>query len=77
MAKVIPEHKDILGRVLNVGDCVAYPDSNQLKIGRIEKLHAKMVKVTTGSQWRSTVNKYPSDTTKLDGPDLTMYLLKK
>lgn len=77
MAKVIPEHKDILGRVLNVGDCVAYPDSNQLKIGRIEKLHAKMVKVTTGNQWRSYVNKYPSDTTKLDGPDLTMYLLKK
>ena len=36
MAKQIPEHKDILGRILNVGDYVAYPDSNQLRIGKEE-----------------------------------------
>jgi hypothetical protein len=77
MAKPIPEHKDILGRVLNVGDYVAYPDSNQLRIGKVEKLHQKMIKVSTGRQWRASTNKYPSDTTKLDGPDLTVYLLTK
>ena len=77
MPKEIPEHKDILGRVLNVGDYVAYPDSNQLKIGKVEKLHNKMVRVTTGRQWRATVNKYPIDITKLDGPDLTVFLLKR
>lgn len=77
MAKEMPEHKDILGRVLNVGDHVAYPDSNHLRIGKIDKLNQKMVRVTTGREWRSTVNKYPLDTTKLDGPDLVMYLLKK
>jgi hypothetical protein len=77
MAKEIPEHRDILGRVLNVGDHVAYPDSNSLRLGKIDKLNQKMVRVTTGKEWRSTVNKYPTDTVKLDGPDLVMYLLKK
>jgi hypothetical protein len=77
MAKKVPEHYDILGRMLNVGDYVAYPDSNQLKIGKIDKLNTKMIRVTTGLRWRATVNKYSKDTTKLDGPDLTVYLLTK
>ncbi len=73
MAKPIPEHRDILGRVLNVGDHVAYPESNTMRIGKIEKLNPKMVKI----QGRWSVNKYPTDTVKLEGPDLVMYLLKK
>ena len=77
MAKEVPEHRDILGRILNVGDYIAYPDSNQLKIGKVDKLNPKMIRVSTGREWRATVNKYPTDTTKLDGPDLVMYLLKK
>ena len=77
MAKEIPEHRDILDRVLAVGDYVAYPDSNTMKMGKIDKLNQKMVRVTTGREWRSTVNKYPKDTVKLEGPDLVMYLLKK
>jgi hypothetical protein len=77
MPKEIPEHRDILGRVLVVGDYVAYPDSNGLRLGKLDKLNQKMVRVTTGREWRSTVNKYPIDTVKLDGPDLVMYLLKK
>jgi hypothetical protein len=77
MPKEIPEHRDILGRVLAVGDHVAYPDSNGLRLGKLDKLNQKMVRVTTGKEWRSTVNKYPIDTVKLDGPDLVMYLLKK
>ena len=77
MAKELPEHRDILGRVLSVGDYVAYPYSNSMKLGKIDKLNQKMVRVTTGKEWRSTVNKYPFDTVKLDGPDLTFYLLKK
>jgi hypothetical protein len=77
MAKPPPEHKDILGRVLSVGDYVSYPDSNHLRIGKIDKLNLKMVRVTTGREWRSTTNKYPKDTVKLDGPELTMYLLTK
>lgn len=77
MAKEIPEHRDVLGRVLSVGDYIAYPDFNHLKIGRVDKLNPKMIRVATGNQWRSTTNKYSGDTTKLDGPDLVVYLLKK
>jgi len=77
MAKEIPEHRDILNRVLVVGDYVAYPDSNCMKMGKIDKLNQKMVRITTGREWRSTVNKYPKDTVKLEGPDLVMHLLKK
>ena len=73
MAKEIPEHKDILGRVLNVGDYVAYPDSNQMRMGKIEKLNPKMLKI----QGRWPVLKYSKDTVKLEGPELVMYLLKK
>ena len=77
MPKEIPEHKDILGRVLAVGDHVAYPDTNNLRLGRIDKLNPKMVRVNTGRVWNPNVNKYPIDIVKLDGPDLVMYLLKK
>lgn len=73
MAKEIPEHRDILNRVLSVGDYVAYPDSNHLKMGKIEKINPKMIRI----QGRWSVNKYPKDTVKLEGPDLVMHLLKK
>lgn len=69
-------HKDTLGRVLEVGNYVAYSDSNQLRIGIIEKLNPIMVKVKALS-YTWSVNKYPQDTVKLDGPELTMYLLKR
>ena len=39
------EHKDKLGRLLKVGDCVAYPSSNSLMIGIVKKLNPKMVGV--------------------------------
>lgn len=78
MAK-LPEHNDKLGRALQEGDCVAYPDSNTLVIGTVIKLNPKMVKVkglnTTG-YWARGTNKYPNDLVKLDGEDVTMYLLK-
>ena len=75
MAKVI-EHKDKLGRPLAVGDCVAYPDGNNLlKVGLIDKLNPKMIRVK-GFKQVYTSNKYPNETVKLDGPDITMYILK-
>ena len=46
MAKEIPEHKDKLGRLLKVGDCVAYPDSNSLVVGVVKKLNPKMIGVS-------------------------------
>lgn len=74
MAKEIPQHKDKLGRSLKEGDCVAYPDSNTLYIGVIQKFNPKMLGIKPIG-WRSKVNKYPSDVVLLDGPEVTMYLL--
>ena len=77
--KVEIVHKDRLGRILKVGDCVAYPASNTLVIGVIKKLNPKMVGVSAlgkARTWSSAKNKYPEDCVRLDGPEVTMYLLK-
>jgi hypothetical protein len=73
MSKSIPVHTDILDRALAVGDYVVYPYSNTLRLGKVEKLNPKMIKI----QGKYAINKYPKDTAKLEGPDLVMYLLKK
>lgn len=74
-----PEHYDKLGRLLGEGDCVAFPSANTLCIGTITKVNPKMLKVkqlgSTG-YWARGTNKYPSDLVKLEGEDVTMYLLK-
>lgn len=71
-----PEHKDKLGRPLAVGDCVAYPDGNRiLKIGLIDKLNTKMIRIKEFKKTYTT-NKYPHEAVKLEGPDITMYILK-
>ena len=73
------EHLDRLGRELKLGDCVAFPYRNSLEIGTIKKLNPKMVSVVpVGARYPlSGYNKYPSDLVLLDGPEVTMYLLKK
>lgn len=73
--QVIPEHRDVLGNLLAIGDYVAYPESNALRVGTIEKLNPKMLRIKGLSRW--TVHKYPNDVVKLDGPTLTAYLLKR
>lgn len=72
-------HLDRLGREILLDDCVAYPQSNSLQIGIVVKLNKKMVGVRpAASKYRahSNTNKYPSDLVKLDGPEVTLYLLK-
>jgi len=76
MAKTIPEHKDKLGRILAIGDCVVYPQHNSLAFGTIKKFNPKMIKVCpVGSKWEQ--NKYPQDIVKVEGPEVTMFLLTK
>jgi hypothetical protein len=73
--KPTPEHRDKLGRLLKVGDFVAFPDSNSLEVGMVKKLNPKMVGVSRiKSKW--TQNKYPEDIVCLEGPEVTIYLLK-
>jgi hypothetical protein len=79
MAKETIQHNDKLSQPLAEGDCVAYPEHNSLAIGTIIKINPKMVKIqrvgSTG-YWARGTNKYPNDVVKLDGADVTLYLLK-
>lgn len=77
--KTVPVHKDKLGRVLNVGDFVAYPDRNSLEFGKVMKLNNKMIGVVPAiSKYKvtSNTNKYPNDLVRLEATDMTWYLLK-
>ena len=79
MSKEVVEHKDKLGRVLKIGDAVCYPYHNSLELGTVKKLNPKMVKVwEVGShgKWYTGANKYPNDLVVVEGPEVTMYLLK-
>lgn len=72
------EHKDKLGRLLKVGDFVAYPSQNSLQIGIVKKLNrptAQVAPVGTGFPLLGH-HKYPGDLVLLDGPEVTLYLLK-
>lgn len=74
---VIPEHTDILGQPLGVGDAVVFPSSNTMYVGMITKLNPKMVKVKrVGVKYAWEQNKYPSDLAKVSGSEVTMYLLR-
>jgi len=75
---VIPEHRDILGQPLGVGDCVVFPSSNTMYVGMITKLNPKMVKVkkVPGTKYGTEWNKYPADLAKVSGAEVTMFLLK-
>lgn len=78
-SKEIPEHRDKLGRILAVGDTVIYPCYNHLELGTVKKLTPKMVSVWESGmhgKWYSGSKKYPHDIVKVEGPEVTMYLLK-
>jgi hypothetical protein len=77
--KPVPQHRDKLGKEINIEDFVAYPSSNSLSFGRVIKLNNKMIKVVrvpAGKYTDPGSNKYPHDTVKLDPKDMTWYLLK-
>jgi hypothetical protein len=76
-----PEHKDILGRKLTVGDFVAVTIFNDLKIAKVIKLNPKMVKVKVldvrNNNWyRGEHNRYSGDMVIVDGPYISMYIIK-
>jgi len=74
---VIPEHKDLFGQPISIGDCVVYPRSNMMMVGTVVKLNPKMigVKAVGARNWGAS-NKYPTELVKVNGSEVTMYLLK-
>jgi len=72
-------HKDKLGRVISVGDFVAYPIRNSLEFGKVMKLNNKMVGVVPAvSKYKiyGNTNKYPADLVRLEAQDMTWYIIK-
>lgn len=74
---VNPEHRDLLGQPLSVGDAVVFPSSNTMYVGTVTKLNPKMVKVRRVGHSRWEQNKYPQDLVRVSGPEVTMYLLTR
>jgi hypothetical protein len=78
MSKEVPVHKDKLGRDLNLNDCVVFPRSNSLVVGKVVKINPKMIGVeeVSNRKWAYSGNKYPQDCVIVDSADVTMYMLR-
>jgi hypothetical protein len=71
------KHNDLFGQPLKIGDCVVYPSSNMMMVGTVVKLNPKMVGVkAVGTRNWGPSNKYPTELVKVNGSEVTMYLLK-
>ena len=73
--------EDFLKRKLDIGDSVVFipPYSKTMTLGRVVAFSPKMVRVVY-QDWKKREiesNRYSGELVKVDGPDLTMYLLKK
>lgn len=74
--------KDFLKRDLAIGDYVVFPapSGGGMKLGKIVKFTPKQIRVEWTYQWSGKVHaqsapRYASQCVKVEGPDLTMYLL--
>ena len=79
--KPAPVHLDKLGREITEGACVAVAHHNSLAVATVIKLTPKMVRIkianiTTNSWYYGHHNKYGDQMVVIDGPEVTMYLLK-
>ena len=78
-------HIDALGRNIEIDDYVAFPQANQLMIGRVAKLSNKMViieavvkkRVNRYGERIETYRKYPKDSVIVNkDAGLTMYVIR-
>lgn len=81
ITKPAPDHKDIIGRRLKVGDYVAVNVYNRLEVAQVTKLNPKMVRIKilnakTNQWYTGEHNRYPVDMAILDSEYLTFYLIK-
>jgi hypothetical protein len=73
------EHKDLLGREVNLDDTVAFVHHNMMYVGKITKITPKQVRVIPLiSQYRQSDGylKYTNQCVLIGGPDLTAHLLR-
>ena len=77
MSKPVSVHDDLLGQPLSIGDCVVFSINSGVSLGIVIKLHPKMVSIKrVDPKWSWSMNKYPNTLVKVQGAEVTMYLLK-
>ncbi len=77
MTKEIPEHKDIIGNLIKVGDTVVSPNGTRLYVGVVEKINPKMINVKlVATSWRGTERRYPQELLVVNDPKVTLYLIQ-
>lgn len=78
MAKIITEHRDILGNVLKEGDCVAASRANMLSICVVMKLLPKQIRIKDMRNSRTSMGFtiYSINTVLIDESDALSYKLK-
>ena len=74
-------HQDKLGREITEGACVAVAHHNALAVATVVKINPKTVRIkianaATYSWYSGHHNKYGDQMVVIDGPEVTMYLLK-
>ena len=79
--KPAPVHLDKLGREITEGACVAVAHHNALAVATVAKINPKTIRIkiantTTHSWYSGHHNKYGDQMVVVDGPEVTMYLLK-
>jgi hypothetical protein len=70
---------DLLGRVLKIGQFVAFCQVNTLYIGKVKKIAKVMIRVErikTTRYMSEEVNKYPEDCCIISEKEMTWWLLK-
>ena len=78
--KTKPDHRDALNREVDVGDFVAVAYHNRLMLATVTKLNNKMIRVkevkSPAHKWQTGEhNVYSSQCVRVEGPDVTLYLL--
>ena len=73
--------EDFLKRKLDIGDSIVFipPYSKSMVLGRVVAFSLKMVRVIYQGRYKrdQETSRKPGELVKVDGPDLTMYLLKR
>jgi hypothetical protein len=72
----LPQHKDMLGRTVKLGDVIVTCSNNHMYVATVIKINPKMVRVKRHAPREYSVNKYPKDLVILDSKDVMIYLLK-
>lgn len=73
------EHKDLLGRLVQLDDTVAFVHHNAMYVGKVTKVTPKQVRVVPMlTKYRQDTGylKYTSQCVLVGGPDLTAHLLR-